>query len=99
MEMTHQYVDGIKAIDGLHVWAEPDLSIINFGSHTVDIFAVAEEFAQKGWLPGLTQNPRGMHMMMSLIHEPVRHEYLLILKEAVRRIIETKTKSSIKATY
>lgn len=99
MKLTHKYVDGIKAIDGLHLWVEPDLSIINFGSHTVDIFAVAEEFTQKKWLPGLTQNPRGMHIMTSLIHEPVCEEYLLVLKEAVKKNHESKTSSSIKVTY
>jgi glutamate/tyrosine decarboxylase-like PLP-dependent enzyme len=99
LSMTRKYVEGIKAIDELHMWTEPDLSIINFGSQIFDIFSVAEEFSKSGWLAGLTQDPRGMHMMMSLIHEPVREEFLQTLKDAIVTVNKFRTKSSIKAEY
>jgi sphinganine-1-phosphate aldolase len=84
LEMTRRYVAGIEAIDGLRMWARPDLSIINFGSAEVDIFAVADRLAQRGWLPGLTRRPAGLHVMLSLIHEPVLEEYLADLEHALR---------------
>lgn len=82
-EMTDKYVAGIRAIDGLEMWAEPDLSIINFGARDVDMFVVAERMFERGWLSALTREPKGMHAMMSLLHEPARETYLHDLRECV----------------
>lgn len=83
MRMMDAYAEGVEAIEGLHLWARPELTILNFGSHQFDIFAVAEEMTERGWLVGLTQQPRGMHAMMSLLHDPIRDEYLEHLRSAV----------------
>lgn len=82
-EMTDKYVAGIRAIDGLEMWAEPDLSIINYGARDVDMFLVAERMLERGWLSALTREPKGMHAMMSLLHEPARETYLQDLAECV----------------
>ncbi|MDP6564026.1 MAG: pyridoxal-dependent decarboxylase [Alphaproteobacteria bacterium] len=97
--MTDAYVAGITAIDGLHLWAQPDLTIINFGAHAFDIFAVAERLEQKGWLPGLTRSPKGLHAMLSMYHEPAREQYLADLAEAVARVRETGGTSQLQARY
>jgi hypothetical protein len=56
--------------------------------------------SEKGWLPGLLQNPKGIHRMMSMIHAPSLEEYLLALRLAVLNVQEGKSNvSSIKATY
>ena len=100
-EMTDQYVAGIEAIDGLYMVARPDATIINFASHDFDIFAVAERLDEiGGWLPGLTQNPKGMHAMMSMFHEPVREQYLGDLETAVNQVRgDNKGSSNLKAVY
>lgn len=86
-EMTDKYVEGIEAIDGLHMLAKPDATIINFASDGFDIFSVAQRLDEiGGWLPGLTQNPKGMHAMMSMFHEPVREQYLGELQTAVNQV-------------
>lgn len=86
LRMVRRYVEGITAIDGLHMWAQPDLSIISFGSDAVDIYAVAERMQARGWLPGLVREPRAMHVMLSLLHEPCREEYLDHLRAAVAEV-------------
>lgn len=83
MEMTRRYVKGIEEIEGLRLHAPPDLTLVNFGSDELDIFAVAESMQARGWLPGLTRRPRGMHLMMSLVHEGAREDWLKDLREAV----------------
>jgi glutamate/tyrosine decarboxylase-like PLP-dependent enzyme len=100
--MTDAYVAGIKAIDGLHLWAEPDLSIINFGARGFDIFKVAESMDARGWLPGLTQNPKGMHAMLSMFHEVGRADYLQDLAASVqiaRAAQDESGASDLKAVY
>ena len=102
-DMTDAYVAGIKAIDGLHLWAEPDLTIINFGAqdgnNELDIFTVAEGMDRRGWLPGLTQNPKGMHAMLSMFHAPGRAEYLADLAASVDEAKGMDGGSDLKAVY
>ena len=84
--MVDAYVAGIEVIPGLKMHARPDLTIINFDSDEVDIFRVAEMMAERDWAPGLTQRPRGMHAMMSMLHAPAREPYLRDLSDAVAAV-------------
>ena len=98
--MTDKYVRGIEAIDGLQMLARPDATIINFGSRNLDIFSVAEKMGEHGWLPGLTRDPRGLHAMMSMYHEPAREQYLSDLEAAVNQVRgENIGESKLTATY
>jgi sphinganine-1-phosphate aldolase len=85
-EMTDKYVQGIEAIEGLHMFTKPDTTIINFGSEVFDIFAVADRLRERKWLPGLTKNPKGLHALMSMFHEPARESYLTDLRAAVNEV-------------
>ena len=84
LAMKDAYVQGIEAIPGMRVYGRPDLSIIGFGDPSLDIGSVAQDMAGRGWVPGLLQDPPGLHMMMSLLHEPVREQYLHDLGAAAR---------------
>jgi len=100
MKMVDRYKEGIGAVPGLKVHGKPHLSIVAFGSDEVDVFRVSEIMSAKGWVPGLTQKPRGIHRMMSLIHAESMEEYLDDVRAAVgvaRQ--ETGTKATIQATY
>lgn len=97
--MVDRYVEGLTAIEGLELWAKPDVTIINFGSNAFDIYAVAEQMRAKKWIPGLTSAPRGMHTMLSMQHEPAREQYLADLRESVAAVRAAKSKSDLTATY
>ena len=98
--MIKLYVKGIESIDGLYMINKPDATIINYSSRDLDIYSIAERFGEKGWVPGLTKTPKGIHAMMSMYHEPIREEYLEDLSDSVKYIRERKnTKSTIKAVY
>jgi len=100
MAMVDRYRAGITAIDGLAVHGDPHLSIVAFGASRFDIFEVAEAMATDGWVPGLTQRPRGIHRMMSLLHADSLPAYLADLRSAVdtaRR--STAPATSLTATY
>ena len=83
-KMTDSYVHDIEAIDGMTMWAKPDLSLINFGSETHDMNKVAAEMMERGWLTTLTRRPVGLHIMMSLLHEEPRERYISDLKDSIR---------------
>jgi sphinganine-1-phosphate aldolase len=100
MGFIDAYKKGVSEVPGIHVLGNPHLSIVAYGSSEFDIFRVAELMSEKGWLPGLLQNPKGIHRMMSMIHAPSLEEYLLALRLAVLNVQEGKSNvSSIKATY
>jgi glutamate/tyrosine decarboxylase-like PLP-dependent enzyme len=99
-DMVDAYCDGIRAIDGLELWAQPDLSIINFGSRVLNIFAVSEKMMARGWLSALTREPKGMHAMMSLLHEVSREDYLSDLRDCIGEVRrDPKFRSNLKANY
>ena len=85
MEVVARYRRGIEAI-GLSIVGSPELSILCFTSQHVDMLAVGEAMAQRGWLPGLVREPRAMHLMLSMLHEPACDDYLRDLRECVAHV-------------
>jgi glutamate/tyrosine decarboxylase-like PLP-dependent enzyme len=83
-KMTDAYVSDIEAIEGLTMWSKPDMSLINFGSHTHDMARVAAQMTERGWLTTLTRRPVGLHIMMSLLHEEPRQKYISDLAASVQ---------------
>ncbi|MBL8700017.1 MAG: aspartate aminotransferase family protein [Alphaproteobacteria bacterium] len=86
MAMMARYRAGIEAIPGLQIHGDPPLTLLAFGADDIDIFAVAEAMAGRGWLPGLTQRPKGIHRMMSMIHAGTLDAYLGDLAACVGEI-------------
>lgn len=99
MAFVDAYQAGIRAIPGLQILGEPDLSIVAYGSGEIDVFRVAEVMSGKGWLPGLVQKPKGIHRMMSLVHAPVLDEYLNDVRAAVGVVRQGGGAGAIKASY
>jgi glutamate/tyrosine decarboxylase-like PLP-dependent enzyme len=97
--MADKYVAGIEATDGLALIAKPDLTVLNFGSNEMDIYAVAQLMRDKGWFSSLTREPRGMQTMLSMQHDPVSDEYFRDLRASVEAARTGKTETTIKATY
>jgi glutamate/tyrosine decarboxylase-like PLP-dependent enzyme len=98
-QMVDRYLEGLLSIEGIRLHAKPDVTILNFGSDQFDIYAVADGMKARGWVPGLTSQPRGMHTMLSMQHEPVRRPYLADLRKCVEDIRKTASTSSATATY
>ena len=82
LAMRDAYVEGIEAVPGMRVFGQPDLSIVAFGAAALDMGAIAAGMQARGWVPGLVRDPPGLHMMMSLLHEPARERYLADLRAA-----------------
>jgi sphinganine-1-phosphate aldolase len=86
LAMRAAYAEGIAAIPDLSVIGTPDLSILAFGSARLDMEAVASAMAARGWVPGRVHQPPGLHLMLSLLHEPVRERYLADLAAAAAEV-------------
>ena len=83
LAMRDAYVAGIEAIPSMQVFGKPDLSILAFGSTAKDADSIAAGMARRDWVPGMVRTPPGLHLMMSLLHEPAREAYLRDLAASV----------------
>jgi sphinganine-1-phosphate aldolase len=78
---TRRFRSGITAIDGLRITFDPDLSLFEFGSVTVDMNAVCDGMDDRGW--NLDRQQGGLHLMVSPGHDRVVDEFLGDLAAAV----------------
>jgi len=99
LTMSRAWQRDIEALEGFHIYGKPDLTLIGFGADGLDIFAAADRMAEQGWLPGRLQNPRGMHLMLSMYHEPAREDYVRDLAAAAAHVRNAGGESSAKAEY
>ena len=49
MAARDRMMQGINAIDVLYVVGTPELTVMGYGSHELDTFAIAEQMTKKGW--------------------------------------------------
>ena len=83
MEIRRRFVGGIRAIEGLEVFGEPDAYLVAFGSNELDIFAIDDEMAERGWINSQGVEPPAVHLFVDMSHENIVDEYLRDLAEAV----------------
>jgi glutamate/tyrosine decarboxylase-like PLP-dependent enzyme len=94
LAMRDAYVAGIEAIPGMTVFGRPDLSILAFGAAERDADSIAAGMARREWVPGMVRTPPGLHLMMSLLHEPAREDYLRDLRAAVAEAAPAQGKTA-----
>ena len=94
------YRRGVSEIAGLYVLGDPELSIVAVGSDQLDVFRMAELMRESGWVPGLLQEPKALHRMMSMLHVGSMQDYLAALAEAARQCRgQTAPSGGIAAEY
>lgn len=74
--------DGAAAL-GLPTIADPQLSILAYGSPERDMAAIGAGLTRRGWVAGYVTQPAGLHHMLNLTHEPVVDQYLADLEAAI----------------
>ncbi|XP_038714252.1 sphingosine-1-phosphate lyase isoform X1 [Tripterygium wilfordii] len=88
MEVSKKIEKGIKDIPELHVIGKPDMTIVAFGSNTIDIFEVNDILSSKGWHLNALQRPNSIHICVTLQHVPVIEGFLRDLEESVQKVKE-----------
>jgi glutamate/tyrosine decarboxylase-like PLP-dependent enzyme len=81
VDATTRLRSGISAIDGLRINFDPDLSLFEFGSDTVDMNAICDVMDDRGW--NLDRQQGGLHLMVSPGHDRVVEQFLGDLAAAV----------------
>ncbi len=100
MDAKARLVEGLARIDGgLHVWGEPPLWAVGFGSEAHDIHTVADRMTTRGWSVGRIREPRGIHLMVTPVHAPIIDEYLADLALSVNEAAAVARPSPTRAVY
>uniref|UniRef100_A0A0C9S997 Sphingosine-1-phosphate lyase n=1 Tax=Wollemia nobilis TaxID=56998 RepID=A0A0C9S997_9CONI len=88
MEVSKTIQHGIKQIPELFIVGRPDMTVIAFGSDTLDIFKVNDVMSSRGWHLNPLQRPNSVHICLTLQHTAIAEDFLNDLKEAVRTVHE-----------
>lgn len=85
MQAHRKLKAGIEAIDGLRVLGESNLTIATWAADSpdVDVYAVADQLAEKGWEVSRQQHPASVHCTANARNLEAVDEYLADLAEAV----------------
>lgn len=79
-DTTRKLQAGIAEIDGLRISHDPDLSLFEVGSDTLDIGGVGDAMDDKGW--NLDRQQGGLHLMLSPYHARVADQLLADFADA-----------------
>jgi glutamate/tyrosine decarboxylase-like PLP-dependent enzyme len=96
MQAAKRLREGVDAMDGVHVWGEPDMSVVALGSHDHEILAIGDKLNERGWHFDRQERPDAIHLMASARHALVVDQFLEDLRWA---IANAPAKSSKAATY
>jgi glutamate/tyrosine decarboxylase-like PLP-dependent enzyme len=82
MFVRERMFEAIGAIDDLHVLGRPQLATFAYASRAVDMLAVADQLALRGWYMSRLADPPAIHHMLNIAHEPIVDRYANDLREA-----------------
>jgi glutamate/tyrosine decarboxylase-like PLP-dependent enzyme len=83
VDATRRLTQGIESIDGIHIWGEPDMTVVAVGSREHDIFAIGDILNERGWYFDRQDTPPALHLMASPRHHLVVDEFVSDLRYAV----------------
>lgn len=91
MDAKDRLVAGVEQINGLRVIRPTDLCILLYDSidPKIDIYAVADRMAAKGWIVGKSIMPKAIHIALTPVVAPVLGDYLADLAECVEQVRRT----------
>jgi sphinganine-1-phosphate aldolase len=90
MNLWKTYLASVQRIPELTIVGSPHLAILSFASATkeLDIFAVANELAGRGWYMSRLAEPAGIHQIVNLAHENAVGRYFDEVESAVRKVFK-----------
>ncbi len=88
LEATDRLTAGVRAIDGLAVVGTPAGTLFAYRSvdPAVDLYAVADRMAERGWHVDRQQKPPTVHLTVTSQHVDHADAYLADLREAVAHV-------------
>uniref|UniRef100_A0A8C1JM82 sphinganine-1-phosphate aldolase n=1 Tax=Cyprinus carpio TaxID=7962 RepID=A0A8C1JM82_CYPCA len=81
---------GIRKIDGMFVFGDPEVSVVALGSDVFDIFRLSNALTSKGWNLNTLQFPSSIHICVTMLHtQPgVAEQFISDVKREVAIIMK-----------
>lgn len=95
METTKYLQAGIRALPGLKILGEPEMSVFAVASDDLDVYELADELSLRGWHLDRQQFPPSLHMTVNYVHTAVRAEFLHDLAECVEVVRRPSWRKSL----
>jgi len=83
---TERLRDGLQAMGGVRILAEPDATLLAFTIEDADPFAVGRVLRKRGWFVDEQQPPPSLHCTINAVHAEVMDEFLAALAAAVDEV-------------
>lgn len=94
MIFTYFLLNRIREIDDLFVFGKPLVSVVAFGSNTLNVYSVGDRMNKRGWNLRPLQNPPAIHIACTLLTVPHAEQFIKDLQDCVN---ETKSDSNKKS--
>jgi sphinganine-1-phosphate aldolase len=96
LDAARSMIDGVRAVDGVTVLGEPEAHLLAIAAapdsaDPLDIFAVGDALASRGWFHDRQTPPDSLHATVSAGNAPMIDEYLTDLATAVAEVGGTRT--------
>lgn len=94
METAKHLQAGIRAIPGLKILSNPEMSVFALASDSLDVYQIADELSLRGWHLDRQHFPASLHMTVNFVHTEAADEFLRDLAacaDSVRRPTLQKT--------
>ncbi|MCB1326000.1 MAG: aspartate aminotransferase family protein [Spirochaetales bacterium] len=86
MDVVARYRSVIEGIDDIYIPGSPVMSVFSIASETLNIYAVGDELAVRGWHLDRQQFPASLHITLNHAHTKSMDAFLKDLHEAVARV-------------
>jgi glutamate/tyrosine decarboxylase-like PLP-dependent enzyme len=90
MEATRRLIEGVRAIEDLRVLGEPDMCMFSIASDTLNVFALDDEMARRGWALqaqfSAGGGPANLHVTVNRSNVPHVEALLADLRESTAAV-------------
>ncbi|MBM3274206.1 MAG: aspartate aminotransferase family protein [Candidatus Sericytochromatia bacterium] len=89
LETTEALIAGVRAIPGLYILGEPDMSVFAFAADDLDVYLLADAMEVRGWKLDRQQRPPSLHVMVTPNHASIVAPFLADLRECAAELAGT----------
>lgn len=86
LDASRKLIDGVRAVPGLKVMGAPHATVFSIGSDTLNVYALSDALAKRGWLLEKQHLPPCLHVTVSPRHFDVADEFLAALADAAKEV-------------
>ena len=97
MQAAKRMQEGVRAIPGLKVLSDPEMSVFAIASNSLDVYELADELSARGWHLDRQHFPPSLHVTVNYVHAAIVDEFLADLRDSARAVRRPALRKGIAA--